>query len=78
VELKELPKGQTEKVDTKSVQNLYDHNYSAQYGYKYYGYVCEIIEPDSGEVHFEKTMPSRFERKSDTLKQKSEGEEFSL
>ncbi|MDA3872927.1 MAG: hypothetical protein PF795_03085 [Kiritimatiellae bacterium] len=78
VELKELPKGQTEKVDTKSVQNLYDHNYSAQYGYKYYGYVCEIIEPDSGEVLFEKTMPSRFERKSDTLKQKSEGEEFSL
>lgn len=73
-----LERGAREEVETKSVRNIYDNNETAQYGYKFYGYVCRVTEKETGKVLFNKTSPSRMERNADQLMSEREGSEFTL
>lgn len=73
-----LERGAREEVETKSVRNVYDNNETAQYGYKFYGYVCRVTEKETGKILFTKTSPSRMERYADQLMSEWEGSQFTL
>jgi len=76
--LEELPRGNKVELETRIVHNRYDNNAYAQFGFKFYGYACRIVEQATGEVLFETGSPSRVEKVKDEIFGKSEAQTFSM
>jgi len=74
----QLERGKSVELETKVVRNQYDNNDYAQFGFKFYGYACRIIEQASGEVVYEKASPSRLSKVKDDIFGKVEEEAFTM
>jgi len=78
VEVPGLDRGKSVEMVTKTVENVYDDNLSAKYGFKFYGFVLEVLEEETGRVLMTKVSPSRLEKYAAKLKEQLEDDEFSL